>query len=210
MFDTLLAHFHGSPWAIWGLFFVLVGCGLGIPMPEDIVLIAAGICAAHLGQHWLVTTAIMYAGVMIGDSIIFALGRHFGARLLTMPWLLKLFPLEKQQRARERFARHGRKGLFFARFMPGIRAPFFCTAGAMHVPYLRFLFYDGLAALVSVPVFVFLGHWIGLRFEENLDALREAVADTHAWTLAATAVLVLVLAVVLFIGWRRRQRCKAA
>ncbi|MBL9203390.1 MAG: DedA family protein [Opitutaceae bacterium] len=210
MFETLLAYFNGSPWAIWGLFLVLVGCGLGIPMPEDIVLIAAGICAANLGQPWLVTTAIMYAGVMIGDSIIFALGRHFGPRLLTMPWLLKLFPAEKQERARARFVRHGRKGLFFARFLPGIRAPFFCTAGAMHVPYLRFVLYDGLAALVSVPVFVFLGHWIGLRFAENVDALREAVANTHAWTLAATAVLVLALAIVVFVAWRRRRRSRPA
>lgn len=210
MFDALLQTFQGSPWAIWGLFLVLVGCGLGIPMPEDIVLIAAGICAAHLGQPWLVTTAIMYGGVMIGDSIIFALGRHFGPRLLTMPWLLKLFPAEKQERARARFVRHGRKGLFIARFLPGIRAPFFCTAGAMHVPYLRFVFYDGLAALVSVPVFVFLGHWIGLRFAENVDALREAVANTHAWTLVATAVLVLILVIVLFVAWRRRQRARTA
>ncbi len=61
-----------------------------------------------------------------------------------------------------------------------------------------------------MPVFVFLGHWIGLRFAENLDALREAVADTHAWTLAATAVLVLVLAVVLLVAWRRRHRSRPA
>ncbi|MDP3073893.1 MAG: DedA family protein [Opitutaceae bacterium] len=210
MIEALLAHFQGSSWAIWGLFFILVGCGLGIPMPEDIVLIAAGICSASIGHNWVTTTVLMYAGVMIGDSIIFLVGRRFGVRLLTMPWLQRLFPHEKQQRARDRFERHGRKGLFFARFLPGIRAPFFCTAGAMHVPYLRFLCYDGLAALVSVPVFVFLGHWIGVRFAENLEALSEAVADTHFWTLVVTAVLVSILGTVVLIAWRRRHRSRTA
>ncbi|MBL9187320.1 MAG: DedA family protein [Opitutaceae bacterium] len=210
MIEALLIHFQGSSWATWGLFLVLIGCGLGIPMPEDIVLIAAGICAASIGQSWVTTTVIMYAGVVIGDSIIFLVGRHFGVRLLTMPWLQRLFPREKQERARARFEQHGRKGLFFARFLPGIRAPFFCTAGAMHVPYLRFLCYDGLAALVSVPVFVWIGHWIGVRFSENLEALSEAVANTHFWTLVATAVLVSLLGVVLLVAWRRRQRPRTA
>jgi membrane protein DedA with SNARE-associated domain len=210
MIETLLTHFQGSSLAIWLLFLILVGCGLGIPMPEDIILIAAGIAGASIGQPWLATTVLMYAGVMIGDSIIFLVGRHFGARLLTMPWLLRLFPLEKQERARERFQRHGRKGLFIARFLPGIRAPFFCSAGAMHVPYLRFLAYDGLAALVSVPVFTGLGHWLGLRFAENIEALKDAVADTHFWTLVATAVLVVVLAAVGVIAWRKRHRSRTA
>ncbi len=210
MVEALLEHFQGSTWAIWALFLILVGCGLGIPLPEDIILVAAGICGASVGQPWGVTAIIMYAGVVIGDSIIFAVGRHFGVRLLTMPWLLKLFPLEKQERARARFARHGRKALFVARFLPGIRAPFFCSAGAMHVPYLRFLFYDGMAALVSVPVFVGLGHWLGLRFAENFDALADAVSDTHFWTLIGTAVLAIIVATVVIIAYRRRHRSRTA
>ena len=41
-----------------------------------------------------------------------------------------------------------------ARFMPGLRAPIYFTAGTVGVKFHTFLFYDGLAALVSVPAIV--------------------------------------------------------
>jgi membrane protein DedA with SNARE-associated domain len=185
------------------LFLVLVFCGLGIPIPEDIVLVTAGICASNLGQPWPVTTVIMYAGVMTGDSIIFMIGRHFGQRLLTAAWMLKLFPEKKQDKARALFGKHGHKSLFIARFLPGLRAPFFCSAGAMHVPYLRFIMFDGLAALVSVPVFVYLGHWIDEKFDEDLAALRKAVANMHAWSILGGAALIAMLTIAAIVLRRR-------
>ncbi|HRG55305.1 MAG TPA: hypothetical protein PLG56_04645 [Lacunisphaera sp.] len=42
MFETLLKYFEGSPLSLWGPFLILILCGLGLPVPEDIVLVAAG------------------------------------------------------------------------------------------------------------------------------------------------------------------------
>ena len=44
-------------------------CGLGIPIPEDIILITAGIWATSAGFPWVVASLIMYAGVIIGDYL---------------------------------------------------------------------------------------------------------------------------------------------
>jgi membrane protein DedA with SNARE-associated domain len=202
MLETIVVSLQGSSLAMWGLFLVLLVCGLGLPIPEDIVLISAGICGASNDQPWLATAVFMYAGVLIGDSATFLFGRHFGVRLLTVGWVQKLFPPERQERARRRFALHGHKGLFIARFLPGIRAPFFCSAGAMHVPYLRFIICDGIAALVSVPIFVGLGYWLWSRFSENIDELRGAISNTHAWTVIVSAAIGFVV-LTLVVIWRR-------
>ncbi len=208
MLESLLHYIQSSPAALWGLFFILLLCGLGIPIPEDIILITAGIWSTSVGFPWLVASLIMYAGVILGDSIIFLLGRKFGTRLLAMNGIKRIFPAAKQERVRLMFARHGTKGLFIARFLPGVRAPFFCTAGAMHVPFVRFVSYDGLAALLSVPAFVWLGHWLWARFSEDIGALHEAISKTHFWTLIATAGIVLITAVVII--WRRNHRSRPA
>ena len=208
MLESLLHYIQSSPAALWGLFFILLLCGLGIPIPEDIILITAGIWATSVGFPWLVAALIMYAGVIVGDSIIFLLGRRFGKHLLERNWIRRFFPPAKQERVRLMFARHGTKGLFIARFLPGLRAPFFCTAGAMHVPFVRFVSYDGLAALVSVPVFVWLGHWLWSRFSEDIGALTEAIADTHWVTLAFTVVILLAVAATFLL--RRRQQTRNA
>ena len=209
MLESLLQYIQSSPAALWGLFFILLLCGLGIPIPEDIILITAGIWATSAGFPWLVAALIMYAGVLLGDSITFLLGWKFGTRLLALKGIKRIFPAAKQDRVRQMFARHGTKGLFIARFLPGLRAPFFCTAGAMHVPFIRFVSYDGLAALLSVPAFVWLGHWLWSRFSEDLGALHEAISKTHFWTLIATGVIVLIIATAVIV-WRRNHRARTA
>jgi membrane protein DedA with SNARE-associated domain len=45
--------------------------------------------------------------------------------------------------------------------MPGVRSVAFFSAGAMHVPFWKFLLYDGLAALVSAPFWVYLAYLFG-------------------------------------------------
>lgn len=57
-------------------------------------------------------------------------------------------------------ARYSNWVLFVARFLPGLRSPIFLTAGmTRRIPFWRFLLLDGLAALISVPVWVYLGYF---------------------------------------------------
>ena len=67
MFETLLDAFQGSPLALWGPLVLLLLCGLGLPVPEDIVLIAAGALGEMEGRSWLQVSVVMYLGVIGGD-----------------------------------------------------------------------------------------------------------------------------------------------
>src|SRR5438270_1067061 len=65
-----------------GLLVVLVLCGLGLPLPEDVALLAGGFLA-HRGVTRLpITLGVSFLGVITGDNSLFFLGRHLGQGLL--------------------------------------------------------------------------------------------------------------------------------
>ena len=67
--------------------------------------------------------------------------------------------------------RFGDKVIFMARFMPGLRTPIFMTCGIYQVSFWKFLTLDGIAALISVPVWVY----VGVIFGENLELLEQKI-----------------------------------
>ena len=122
MFETLLKYFEGSPLSLWGPFLILILCGLGLPVPEDIVLVAAGALGEIDGRTWMEVSALMYVGVMLGDSTIFFAGRFFGTRLRTSRWFQRYFSVKKQGKVEDLFDRYHSWVLFVGRFLPGLRA----------------------------------------------------------------------------------------
>jgi membrane protein DedA with SNARE-associated domain len=71
--DRLLAILMGltSPWTYLLVFGILLACGLGLPIPEDITLFAAGLISYYGLAHvwWMIVVSLV--GVMMGDTIIF-------------------------------------------------------------------------------------------------------------------------------------------
>ena len=205
MLEHLLEYFQGTPLSLWGPFILLLLCGLGLPMPEDIVLIAAGMLGVIDGHSWIKISAFMYAGVLLGDTMIFFAGQRYGTRLLGTAWFQRIFSPTKQARVEELFAKHGTTGLFIGRFLPGLRAPIFFSAGSLKVSLVKFLLMDGLAALVSVPVFVWLGHWLWVKFADDFAQIEQALKRTHTFTLWGTLVIVVLLVTAVWL-WKRRDR----
>lgn len=147
---------------------VLFFCGLGLPIPEDITLIAAGILAGH-GQISLGGALIAgFFGVLIGDTILFLIGQKYGRRVFDWPVFNKFFTAARIAKAEQQIQMHARKICFTARFMPGLRAPIYLTAGIMGVPFRVFITQDGLAALLSVPVWIYLGYWFADKIDEAI------------------------------------------
>lgn len=205
MFETLLNAFQNSPLSLWGPFFVLLLCGLGLPIPEDIVLIAAGVLGESEGRSWIEVSALMYAGVLGGDCITFFAGRHVGGWVLTSRWFQRIVSPGKQARVADFFDRYGAMGLFIGRFLPGLRAPIYFSAGSMKVPFWKMLFFDGLAALISVPVFVWLGHWLWANFQDDLEQFNRTLSKSQGYALwAGLAIIAITLAV--FVVWLRRRK----
>jgi membrane protein DedA with SNARE-associated domain len=205
MLESLLALLQESPLSLWGPFFLLLLCGVGLPLPEDLVLIVAGMLAQDDHRSWMPVAMLMYFGVIAGDSIIFYLGHRFGTRLLAWQGTHHLFPPKKQARVQRLFDRYGSIVLLIGRFLPGLRAPIFSSAGAMQVPYVKFVVYDGLAALLSVPVFVWFGDFLWAKFDDDIQKLNTALSHTQWYTLWVAAAL-LAFAVAF---WRLRPRNRA-
>ena len=148
------------------IFGLLIACGFGLPMPEDIILIAGGILASHGVTHFGAVTITCLVGVLIGDGMVFMIGRHLGPRLKNNVLFRKLLSEKRDLQVQGVIHRFGDKVVFVARFMPGLRTPIFVTCGAYHVKLWKFLLLDGLAAIISVPLWVYVGYLFGQNLEE--------------------------------------------
>ena len=183
------------------VFFVLVVCGFGVPIPEDITLVAGGIISGLGYANVHLMFAVGMAGVLVGDGIMFLLGRHFGERILRFRPVAKLMPPKRYAQVQQKFDKYGNYVLFVARFLPGLRSPIFLTAGMSgKVSFWRWLLLDGFAALISVPLWVYLGY---AGADENE---REwLLTQVHRFQNILMVLVVLLLAGVAWFWWRRRS-----
>jgi membrane protein DedA with SNARE-associated domain len=123
--------------------------------------------------------------------------------LRATPWLQRFFSPAKQEKIEALFKKHGATGLFIGRFLPGLRAPIFFSAGSMRVDYVKFLLFDGFAALISVPVFVWLGHWLWTIFRDDIEHINRVMALTRTY---AHWIVVLGVLIGGAVWWRTAQR----
>lgn len=196
LINYLLDFYGPTPYFL--IFGILLACGLGLPIPEDITLFAAGMISYYgLTDVWTMIAVCMF-GVLFGDSLIFLLGAKFG-RKLTRRWIFhKLLPDERLEVVQKKFHERGNKLIFAARFMPGLRAPIFFSAGTLHLPFSVFLFYDGTAALLSVPAIVGTVFYFGDRVDQVIRVIQGL---EHG-----IAALIFLVLGIMGIKWYRASR----
>jgi membrane protein DedA with SNARE-associated domain len=179
---------------------ILLLCGLGLPIPEDISLICAGYLA-HLGTVELHSIFIVcFAAVLGGDTLAFTVGRKFGTKILASRFGRRYFTPRRQRRVRAYFRSYGSKVIFVARFLPGLRFSIFLSAGMLHVRPYVFIVYDALAALLSVPFLVYMAWFFGDRIDQVIKWARRS----EYGILALVGVLVLYLVIKII----RKQRSR--
>jgi membrane protein DedA with SNARE-associated domain len=182
------------------VFIALLLCGAGVPLPEDITLVAGGVIAGLGYANVHVMFGVAMVGVLLGDASMFLLGHHFGARIRRLRFFAWLLPPSRYAKVQQKFERYGNRMMFVARFLPGMRTAVFITAGATHrVSFWRFILLDGLAALISVPLWVYLGYlgadnrqWLATWIHRGQGGL---------WILAGVLVLLGT-----WLWWRQRHR----
>src|SRR6478609_5640293 len=198
-----------SPFGAYlGLFTILLLCGFGLPVPEDITLIAAGYLSwlAKYGPYENLrgfnkhmAFAVCLVAVLGGDTIAFFFGRRYGRRVLASKLARRYFTPRRQLRTRAYFRKFGSKVVLVGRFTPGLRFTIFFTAGTLHVRPSVFFIYDFVAAAFSVPVLVYIAYFFG----EQIDMVIKYARRTEHGILIA---IVVVAAIVVIKLLRRRKR----
>jgi membrane protein DedA with SNARE-associated domain len=181
------------------VFLLLVLCGLGAPLSEELIILTGGLVVVQSGAHLQGMMLTAYLGVLAGDSALYFVGRSLGQRVFTHPRLARMLTPSRLAFLRQLFDRRGSQAVFLARFLPGVRAPAFLLAGASGLPYRRFLLADGAAAWVGA-----LGlTWLGYRYGPGI---LSRVQGGLRWLLLAVGV---VGAGVLLRRWLRRRPVRA-
>jgi len=201
MFDQIVGTITEYPYLGAALVFLL--CGIGLPLPEEIVLLAAGyVCAKfpeHATLHWMM---LWCAGaILTGDLIPYVLGRVFGVRLLRLRWLRWLVTRKRLASFDRWFRRRGDLVILIARFLAGLRIVAFFTAGTMKMPWTRFVMLDGIGIVLMVPSLTFLGYH-SATFIEGLVAIVQRVERGILYGILGGSLLV---AASLWF-WRRRKQ----
>jgi membrane-associated protein len=168
---------------------------MGLPFPGRAMLVAAGIAAAgHRDVVLLVMTGV--AGALLGDHLLYALGRQRGPRLLALYCRLSLGSVRCVENTLACFRRFGALAVLVGRFSTGVRLFAAVLAGSGEISYWRFLLLDLIGSLVYMSLWIVLGAAFGTVVLEQVGRPLQAIL------LLGPAALV---AVLLYRLYRRRR-----
>ena len=170
---------------------------IGVPVPGETALIGAALYAGSthkLEIWWIVGVAI--AGAVIGDNIGFSIGRYGGAKLL-----LRYGHKIRLHEARLKigiwlFRRHGGKVVFWGRFVSILRTWAAFLAGANHMEWRRFLFYNAAGGTIWATLYA-------VAYYEFGGALRK-LSTTIDVVLGVVGSLILIA----FVVWSKRKEAE--
>lgn len=168
---AFLQSLQGAP--AYGLLFgLLFSSGFGLPINEDILLMAAAALTLRGVMEPLPLIVVAWCGVVLADALIFHWGHRFGARLLQHRFAARLVPPARLAAMQRTMLRYGPAYIFLVRFMPGLRTALFFAAGSLKMPYRHLFIFDGAAALVELPLLVYGVRYLGGRWQDILAQLE--------------------------------------
>ncbi|MBB6671135.1 DedA family protein [Cohnella nanjingensis] len=193
MTDSMLALvFH---YGYWGLFAAIALGIVGLPMPDEVLLTAAGFLLSRGHLNLGLTMLAAVSGSLVGMSVSYAIGRTVGRPLLArFGSRVRLSP-DKLAKHEERFAKWGHMLVLLGYFVPGLRHATALLIGMGKHPYRTFLVYASVGALAWTSCFLLLGQTLG-------DHWREVTAFVQPGRGFMTAALIAMLAMLVWL-WRR-------
>ena len=165
---------------------------VGFVIPGETAAVLGGVAASRGHVELVAMCAVVVLAAIVGDSVGYEVGRHFGPRIL------RFRAFDRHQRrladAQDFLARRGGAAVFLGRFVAFFRAVMPALAGSARMRYPKFLAYNAAGGLVWGITFVCLGYFAG-----NSYARIEAVVGRDA------ALAVALVALVALVVWRLRR-----
>jgi membrane protein DedA with SNARE-associated domain len=184
-----------ADYGYWVIGLVVFFNNLGLPVPGDTILLAAGFFSAKgnlsVWAAWFSGTI----GCFMGANGGYWIGTRFGHPLLRKISWIKMTP-EKINRIEKFFEKYGAKAVFFARFIALLHPVTGLLAGTGKTPLRPFLFYNLMGSAAYVCLYVLGGYYFGERW-----------GLVRVWIGDAVLYLILILAILIaaFLGlllWR--------
>jgi membrane protein DedA with SNARE-associated domain len=166
---------------------------MGLPLPAALALLTAGAVSAYGKLNPSLVMAIAVPAIVVGDSVLFVVGRATGWRLLGVLCRVSANPESCILRSAESFYRRGKIALVFAKFIPGINTMAPPLAGSMKMRPAQFLRLDLAAAFLYVMAY----GGAGFLFSDFLRVITHGLRSAgHA------AEMVLVLGLIGYVIYR--------
>jgi len=165
-----------------GYLFLAAMClaeAVGFPLPAALAILTAGAVAAYGHLHFYLVVGVAFVSMIIGDIILYFLGRVSGWALLGILCRLSANPETCILRSAEYFYRRGKLTLLFAKFIPGINTMSPPLAGSMKMRLGDFLQFDALGAIFYIGAYSTVGYIFSDILRDMTRGLRSASADAE-------------------------------
>jgi len=199
----VIAHVIGSL-SYAGVLLVLLAGSLGVPVPEEIPIVTAGVLSHQGVMRWWLALPTCMVGVLSGDVVLYWIGRRYGERVLEHGLVRRILDAGRLAQLEGAYRRRGALIVFLARNVMGLRAAAFIGAGVVRLAFWKFLVADGMAIAYGVP----LNFTLAFFFSAHLHAVMAEVHRVERWLMFAGLT---AAAAVIYVALRRRsQRALAA
>lgn len=178
--------------------FAETGLLVGFFLPGDSLLVTAGLVSARGMLNVYVLGLLLNIAAAAGNSFGYFIGHMTGPKIFTREDSL-LFSRKNVLRAQDFYARHGRKAIVMAQFIPIIRTFSPVVAGVGQMPYRHFVVISVLGTVLWVWSMLFTGYFLGTYIPG---------IDKHIEVLVLTVIFVSILPAM--ISWWREKRKTAA
>jgi len=165
---------------------------------EDLACIAAGLMVAEGAIGFLPATSACMVGILIGDLLLWFMGRYMGRTALRLPMFRRIVRDKDLRRTEEWFQRGGLRALFACRFVPGMRLPMYFAAGVLRSNLGAFAACLLLAGAVWTPMLVGLAALAGGSVTRWFGVYRYAAG-------AAVGMWAVLKVGRLLCSWRSRR-----
>jgi membrane-associated protein len=196
--NALIGH-----WGYAAIVLVVVLGNVGLPVPEETILVLAGYLVWRGPLRLALVLAVGISSAVAGDNLGYWIGRRYGRDVLDRYGPFLVTP-ERLRSARDLMGRRGALAVFAARFVPGLRVLAGPLAGAGGLPFPAFFIANALGALVYVPFAVGLGYAVGYGLGDYVERLRRVIGEVeHAILLTA------LVSGVAYLAWRALKARRA-
>ncbi|HEU4569442.1 MAG TPA: DedA family protein [Gemmatimonadales bacterium] len=172
-------------------------------LSEDLACVTAGVLVARGSLPLVPSIVVCYAGIVLGDQLLYLLGRSAGRALVTripFRWLVSADDLD---RASAWFRQRGMRVVLTSRFLPGTRFPVYVTAGILRAGFVRFALWLVAIGALWTPAVVLASYAAARRGRNLVEALPGA---TWPWALAAVVLAVFFIHLALRLATAEGRR----